>query len=653
MDEMPVVASDRIRVLLIDDDPVALQMPRDSDGLVVPWISGPPKELEDHFELLWLATAEEAREFRDLSSAISVLSPTALNEAGCLPDILSVDYRLSLNPVPVAKRRSDGLELPRSVVDQLSPLPRLRRLAESLGIHLPDLDPVEATSREDDNMGCFAGGLIYSLLAAHPCGIVAQTRHGNLGHRGISDKTEGSEARYFETLLQFETGGALRARFVQWPSWSKLIPDAVLNLRRRIGTLHRAGLVTLSPDDLVSIADGGDADSLSMDSRYGHRDLPIQGLFIDVNPEDRKRAAAQWASRALDDLVSNLIGETPASGGGEAHRALRDAISSGLELSDRLWRCYESERLTKRYLLSLLRAREQEKTLGNSLKSRLEDLAQEFGVDLAQRRPSCRDGAWCDIRVGSYAPYARRLAALFTIARLEAQRSITAATVAHHGLRAVSTNDVYLALFPAPKDPVVAPHWHDSRKDFTQSWARILQRMNDDTLDPPSLRDDSNWGNLALRIDDILRGLPWSEDPREPWSCSLNLDLEDGARPADAIHALRNLPGIVRVLYNPSDLNNPKSIVIRIEYADQVTDPAGIAHQAGSADAVRSARAGSSRAPTTWSYGLRTGERRLVLARFRAIVGAHVRGEGLGDILSPSWLSCAGRRQRPRTQPAG
>jgi hypothetical protein len=103
---------DRIRVLLIDDNPTFLELEKRVDGERVPVpvihdqgtgeLERP--ELSELFELRWLASAGEAREFRDVSLAVAAVSPKALGKYGWVPEIVCFDYALTLDTRRVEER---------------------------------------------------------------------------------------------------------------------------------------------------------------------------------------------------------------------------------------------------------------------------------------------------------------------------------------------------------------------------------------------------------------------------------------------------------------------------------------------------------------------------------------------------------------------
>ena len=104
---MATITYDKIRVLLIDDYPSSLEIEDEYEGrkCAFPVIYDPRiPELESYFELRWIATATEAREFRDLTSAVALRNPRALDQEGWVPEILCFDYALTKDQRPLVDR---------------------------------------------------------------------------------------------------------------------------------------------------------------------------------------------------------------------------------------------------------------------------------------------------------------------------------------------------------------------------------------------------------------------------------------------------------------------------------------------------------------------------------------------------------------------
>lgn len=515
--------AEKIRVLLLDDNPSSLNLIEEIDNMdfAFPQISDSATtdfsmpELNEFFELRWIASAAEAREFRDLSLLVSRTTPEALIREGWIPEIFCFDYALTGLDIPIGQRF-----FPDELKNRLSPLSNLRRYVTSTSLATPEFSnlPHVNVAKGDDNYGCFAGGLIFTAFSDHPCGPVALTAKGN-------EKTAGTEASFFEWMLENEVHGTFKRKGRASPQWRELIPDGITVLRNRIEELARGSIIRVSLDDLIALAASGKHEVLTIRSRYGLRRLPVRALFLDYKPPQREEAARSWAAGVLHKIFS----------GTEAgfKLTLEDFIQ-GRNLARILWTAYDSDDFGKRTRLSELLARdenEDDEKLTAEEQSELEELKRYFDVEDVEARSMC--GAhYVDIRNERFSDRQKRWAALIIIVKLLAR----AAKVRHklQGDRTpegkqsgydytiyqpLQAADVYLALFPLARDPLILP-FHAGRDPGSQ-WGKPLTRF-DDPRRGPSLR--TNWGNIALKVYDVLNGLPWIEDaqqPKDTWTYGL------------------------------------------------------------------------------------------------------------------------------------
>jgi len=528
---MTSVAS-KIRVLLIDDDPSFLEQEPMIEGKrhFVPCIYDQGSEdcgrpdLAELFDLRWLASAREAREFRDLSMAIAARSAVQLGIEGWVPEIVCFDYALTKDTRTVSERG-----YPAEVIGNLSPLLRLRSCAKAMELVMPAPAPVPDTggAKGADNHGCFSGGMIFSLFSDHPCAPVALTRKG-------ADKTVGQEAAFFEWMLEQESHQTFQRKGRPAPTWNDLLFDGVVALRTRLAQLARSGIVQIALDDLLELASQGDYPHLTIRSRYGRRSLPVQGLFVDHAPgKPRNQQAAAWAQGLLKEATAQLGSDTHREG---AFAGTVDDLARGRELTRKLWDAYnDRELMEKRRALSLVvrDLKSQQRALG-SLSGEEKATVAAFGVDLTKElagrgRTEC-ERQWMDIRHPDYSPRQKRWAALMltlqVVQRRWAASKAWAALARQHGwrgtaevlLRAADRDDVYMALFPLPKGPVVLP-W-DAGKLPEECWQTLKELKSDG---PVSARESgkgastgTRWGNLGLSVPDVLQGLGWTDDPVSP-----------------------------------------------------------------------------------------------------------------------------------------
>jgi len=510
---MPI--EDKIRVLLIDDQPQGLlskAMLDGSDHYMVslrtaenPKAGG--KDLKELFDVRWLATPEEAREFRDLSRLVSLSRPLALGEEGWVPEIVCFDYAIT------GDRKSVAMRLPEELVREVSPLPQLRDLAGGLAVIDPPVNPLPDTgqARDKDNMGCFAGCLISTLFWDHPCSAVAHTRKGD-------DKTLKTEAAFFEWFMEVDTYKTFETKGKPELSWGWLLERGVASLRRRIEELVRGRIVHLGFSDLLKMLDGELPASLEIRSRYGKRHLPTEALFLDVDAETTQEAARAWAIGILDSLFSDFNApEKPSDDlGAESTNPSLAEFQQGMSLADHLWAGYHSDLVEKRFRLSELCGRLDQ--LDASERRELDELLALFGLeeaDLRRARGALRRNIH-DLRQGSDSGRAQRWAALMVMVRLEAQLATARRAYKklgeHAGIPPVfdpafsglTQEDVYLGLFPVAQAPLRLPF--ETGKSPSEAWAHVLREL-------PSADDPK--GGLKIELKDVLKGRRWKKEPSE------------------------------------------------------------------------------------------------------------------------------------------
>jgi hypothetical protein len=492
---------EKIKILLIDDRPEGLwKLPERSDNLRYPSVSDlfEDKDLRrsELFDVRWIATAGEAREYRDLTRLIAQRQPSDLAEHGWVPEIIVVDYSLTGSKATVKSRLSRHPDLLGSV----SPLPSLQSLAARLGLELPYSQEEFAgtISQDHENFGCFVGGLILTTFAEHPCVPVTVTVRKPADVRG-------TYAGFFEWLLTADSLGELQAAGRLGIGWKEITNWGAARLRRRIEELARLKLITLSLADLMELAEDGDRPYLALESRYGVRRLPVAGLFCDAAGQNLPQRAGMWAKRLLDILV----------GAGHA-KDLGDAM----RLADAVWAGYEnrSRMLARLELANLVGRLKAGEAVGEGRLGELWNAFSHSALDTNKlKSPGARislDKDICELRMGEASDLSRRWAALMIIVKLLKWRCQVARLGETHAEDARISNalrtplqphDVYLALFPVSKDPV-------DLSDVTgKGWVQELKRWNHSSF-PPS-REPGKCGNLRLDIEDALRGRTWFEDP--------------------------------------------------------------------------------------------------------------------------------------------
>ncbi|MCI0538898.1 MAG: hypothetical protein L0Z50_27135 [Verrucomicrobiales bacterium] len=495
---------DKIRILLIDDLPEGLW--NDLNRKEYPWItdfSREPYRLSEIFELRWIATSGEAREYRDLTRLVAQDQPDQLN---WLPEIVVIDYML-------LDKHGSAEDRLRAHADKqhLCPIPSLRKLVGPDGLKLQlsqKLEPfagVKGILEGESDYGCFAGGMILALFADHPSVPVTTTAHDQ---RTIRQRMTG----FFEWLLTEDTGGALHADSQKGMGWFQIAQQAAPRLRARIKDLARIRAISLSLEDLLTLAEGHDLWTLTIESKYGVRRLPIKGLFSDKPVEAMQTEAQQWAGQVIEMLLNRL----------EAKDHFPD-LTGAIKLSNEVWDAYLDEnRVRERLELGkLVRELKDEKTRAGVNLDRLKELWKHFSSKplepeklYAPRARQVLDGETiAEIRKEGMSPLSRRWASLMLIVRLLQLRHEAIKMTVHPDMnaniaRAIKAElqelDVYLALFPVSHSPI------DLVNATSQAWYQLLKRGFDSANETSD--DADGVSPLRLVIKDLLEGNGWEEN---------------------------------------------------------------------------------------------------------------------------------------------
>jgi len=443
---------------------------------------------EHLFEVLWLATLDEARDFRDAFRTICLRSPAAVGERGVIPEILLFDYAMNEETVPVRSRVRAGM----AGYQKGSPLFRLENPPGGMETVGP-LHSVKPTSTEKaDNDGCYGGGLLLEAFFGHPCVPVPTTRWGHA-------KTKGTEAAVFEWLLERDAGKEFEEKGRPEPKWTDVIPYALPRLRRRIAQLHDSRAVDLSWEDLSRL---GNVKRLRMWSRFGLRKLPTDAIFLDYSDEDRTSEIKKWAAARLDSLLKRTVRMS------EDMPRAREEPNEGMRMADEIWKVYDSDLPLRREDLALDEA------------AASEEEKQYFGL-VATATGAKITKQVCTLETESEAtsPRSIRWAVLFLVIRLYAHKVRALQEFQEHyaktgfffprPVKEVTAKDVWLALFPNPSE-------YPANGDFSSKFGYLLRRLNskDDRPEMPAAAGDR--GNLCIAIEHLIDGKRWHVDPGVP-----------------------------------------------------------------------------------------------------------------------------------------
>jgi len=445
--------------------------------------------LKKHFNLKWLQSPLDVREYYDLSTEIeSRFTSAKLGQKGFVPEIICFDYALS----DMMDMSYYDYESDREVLSTINPNYALvdffaTELNETKTLHR-HLENVPLNYKTDtqanmDNMGCYAGGITAFMFRNHPCSAVPVTFK-------TKDKVEGKDAGYFEWLLHNEFD-----QIFDWEergeekSWYKIIKIAVENLRKRIMNYIQSRKILPVYNALLKLSVGEfekDEGVFTFYSIYGERQLPLDGLFIEFDNDTRKDKISKWAQELLDKLYQQ-----------KGYSLSTFLLDNAFKFSNELWNRYkDTESVLQRlkiselgYLLSLdndkLLREIKEKNNSKIVAKVREELHEEyniltkrFGIRVDKKKIKSKreingndkekdEFAYrlefgYDLRNGNFSTIERRWGVLITLLRLHHHFlkfyfSIPDENISHFTFLKSQPDekDYYLALFPIAQSPIV------------------------------------------------------------------------------------------------------------------------------------------------------------------------------------------------------
>lgn len=450
------------------------------------------KDINKYFNLKWLQSPLDVKEFCDLSSEIeNRFTSLKLGERGFVPEIICFDYALSDN----MDNSYYDCESDRNILSKINPNYLLADFFSSelkeektLYRHQDDVPlnyKIESQS-SGDNMGCYAGGIVAFMFRNTPCSSVPVTFK-------TKDKVQGKEAGYFEWLLHNELDEVF-----DWESrgddksWYTIIKIATKNLRKRIKKLIQSRKIIPKYEELLSLSIGENENTggvFTFTSIYGIRELPLDGLFIEFNNEIRSAKISEWAGEVLEILYHQT-----------QYSLSTDSLKNASLFSKDLWDSYrDTSSVLKRlkiselnYLLSMddLKFRTELKMtphesideLRAEFQSEFDVLSAELGIKPIKKTKdeyTYELELGVDIRNGSYNRIEKRWAALIVMLRLHHHylsfcfANSDEKTNKHLFLRTEpDEKDYYIALFPIAQTPITTLIHKTDGENFKNSLKR-------------------------------------------------------------------------------------------------------------------------------------------------------------------------------------
>lgn len=439
----------KIRILWIDDR-------EEMDGIPEAHL---PDGFDEWFEIVHHSSSEEAMSYRSAKEFAPVLQKFWFDKNyDILPvEIIATDYNLLY---------CGGLARSEKSTEEMAKIFR------------PDGNNV-ATSTSDVITGTTSGtnfeGLLISLFYGtltykHPSAIVPMTRY-------LSDMPP--EVDTLHSLTEPFLGVDFKYIGLKDRTWFNIIQEGVKHLRRRIQELYKSGDIIVSPHDLMALVESAEHGVVTIHSPFAIRRLPVQGLFIDYQESERNAKIQKW-SRNLLGLVVNC-----------------EEFKQAIELSDCIWAAYDyggegekNDMVEQRKKLSFMLS---EKMKGRSIcKDELAQLTTIFEVSGKE----CK--SFTDIRSGNKSGSVQRWAVLLILFKLLRRLVLIKKRVLEQfdlGDPKLTKEDVFLVLFPLPKNPLILPIHNLSDRNKYNNWEKCLSRVEP-----------------KMNISDVLDGKGWSPE---------------------------------------------------------------------------------------------------------------------------------------------
>lgn len=481
-----------INILLIDDKPESLY--RSPGNEEIPVLDKGEglfyEELKKHFNLKWLQSPEDIKDYRDFSNIIdNFLGHITLKQESFIPEIIVFDYNLG-------KGMNDTIEL-ENEAEFKSTIPTFE-LGEKLNAKISRKKPAYIINRFNrdiqnnnaiekkltidlavndiinnrniqrpvlkeinDNLGCLAGGLIALQYKDHPCIGIPTTSKSE-------DDIKGTEATIFEWWLDYDFNGLFNLKHRTNPQWEELIPKAVANLRDRIKQLLRGGKISVSYKLLNDLTKGKLPEDriFSFSSIYGVKDLPLDGLFIDKINDQKERRIEEWGEELITAYQEKV---------GFKYEEYETAKNASLKLIKAYQRTTD---IDKRLRISELVAKKTRNELNDKEMADLYELSEYFGVNeqKIQAFIDGREAKYSNLESDKIRDFRKektgrsfvdRLIVLFTDLQLHKvyqnfcdlnSKSVIETGIISQLREWPSYEDLRFALFPIPFNPLVLPY---------------------------------------------------------------------------------------------------------------------------------------------------------------------------------------------------
>ena len=163
------------------------------------------------------------------------------------------------------------------------------------------------TIQADDEFGLYCGiTLIREFKEYITVGVPATINK-------VDKTTMSYNSLFYEWVNSYDLKGAIErpAKEEEMKDWAKILEFSANLLRTRIATQIQTGKATPDYSQLNALAEGNIPDEriFSFETIYGKRDLPLDGLFIDVTDKtEQNKKITEWTNGILNKLpLTNAV----------------------------------------------------------------------------------------------------------------------------------------------------------------------------------------------------------------------------------------------------------------------------------------------------------------------------------------------------------
>lgn len=235
---------DKIKILLIDDNPAGSLLSGDDYIPKISFKGTSAEGLEEYFQMEYLQSLTDIKEYRFFYKKVSnTHGDSSMDKMAFTPDAVLFDYNFKV---------ADELENQEAIEQLLN-----CKVAANLKCNTyrkkinPELSysPIAPWQKEvnDNAFGCFAGAILVSDFVNNACVGLPTTSYEDGGFHGKE------EIEYFEDLLTADFGDAFSKKGRKDPTWFDLLTTITFLKRNRILSMASEFRLSFNLQNLLNL----------------------------------------------------------------------------------------------------------------------------------------------------------------------------------------------------------------------------------------------------------------------------------------------------------------------------------------------------------------------------------------------------------------